>query len=46
MVAGDFVTVDASVTAVLTADARGATVPSDQLALAWCGVAAVAGLRN
>jgi DNA-binding CsgD family transcriptional regulator len=46
MVAGDFPAVDAAVAAVLTAHARGAALPADQLALAWAGAAAVAGLRG
>jgi DNA-binding NarL/FixJ family response regulator len=46
MVAGDFAAVDGAITAVLTAEARGAAVPVDQLALAWSGAAAVAGLRG
>ncbi len=46
MVVGDFRAVDTAVSAVLTAEAWTGTEPFDRLALAWTGVAAVAGLRG
>jgi DNA-binding NarL/FixJ family response regulator len=46
MVRGDFAAVDAETSAVCAAALVGEAAGADQLALAWTGVAAVAGLRG